>query len=147
MWHQKSCAIWIKEGETNTTFFYRSTILHRRTNLIYGIHNSDGVYISDLSTVKKVFLNHFKHRWFHSDNIGLIDYPFVHSEISLSQNDLLIKSMTYNKIEVLKSLYTNKVPGFDRFPPFFFQYFWPIIKSNVYESINYFFCMSQMPQQ
>lgn len=89
--------------------------------MISGIHNSIGDYTSDIFRVKEVFLNHFKQSWFQYDNLGIIEHPFIHSEISLSWNEKLIKPILYIEIdEALHNLHPNKVPRFDEFPPFFF---------------------------
>lgn len=80
---QKSYTIWLKEWDANTTLFHRLAIIHRRRNLISRIHNLDGDYIFDLLGVKEVFFNYFKHRWIQSAKIGMIEYPFVQSKISL----------------------------------------------------------------
>lgn len=120
MWHRKSHAIWLKDGDVNTNIFHSSTFLGRRTNMIFDIHDFEGRYITDLNRVKDVLLNHFKHQWFHFDNIGSFDYPFIQAEISSYQNELLI-NLTFTEIgEALKSLHPYKVPGSDGFPFFFF---------------------------
>lgn len=96
-------------------------MLRRRRNLISRIYNSNGKYIFDLPRIKEVFLNHFKYRWFHSDNIGIIEYPFIQSKFSPSQNEKLIKPISYIEIDkALQSLHLDKVLGSDGSPPFFF---------------------------
>lgn len=59
-WHQKSHAMWLKEGDANTTFFHHSTILRHKRNIISCVKDADGQYILDLPTVKEIFISHFK---------------------------------------------------------------------------------------
>ena len=50
-WRQKSCALYVKEGDNNTKFFHILANSHRRSNHIRSIE-VDGVLYEDGPTVK-----------------------------------------------------------------------------------------------
>ena len=50
-WRQKSCALFVKEGDNNTRFFHRLANSHRRTNHISSIE-VDGVLYEDSPTIQ-----------------------------------------------------------------------------------------------
>ena len=50
-WRQKSCALFVKEGNNNTRFFHRVANSHRNANLIKRI-KVDGVLYEDEADVR-----------------------------------------------------------------------------------------------
>ena len=40
---------------------------------------------------------------------------------------------------------SDKAPGPDGFPPFFFKAFWPIIKNDVIQAVKYILVSGSMP--
>ena len=59
LWRQKSCIIWLKEGEQNTKFFHRKTMAKRDHNKILKIKDQDGIERESHKDIKTTLVNHF----------------------------------------------------------------------------------------
>ena len=59
-WQQKSIVEWIKEEERNTTFFHRSTIQHRMSNMIIRLKTEDGTILEERAYLERELLRFYK---------------------------------------------------------------------------------------
>lgn len=66
---QKSCEIWIKEGDRNTKFFHMSLLLRRRRNRVEAIKD-EAQWIIEADDIKNYFMECF-------EKLFKYDYPFV----------------------------------------------------------------------
>ncbi|XP_044497603.1 uncharacterized protein LOC123219672 [Mangifera indica] len=57
---QKSKVHWLKEGDQNTKFFFKSIKGRRNRNSIYGIQRENGTFVHNMEEVKVEFVDHFK---------------------------------------------------------------------------------------
>ncbi|XP_044461836.1 uncharacterized protein LOC123193110 [Mangifera indica] len=57
---QKSKVHWLKEGDQNTKFFFKSIKDRRNRNSIYGIQRENGSLVHNMEEVKEEFVEHFK---------------------------------------------------------------------------------------
>ena len=72
------------------------------------------------------------------DDIGHIDYSLVSTLIDFAQVDNLLKKVTKKEIYLaLISMHPDKMPGLDRFPPFFFHY-WNLISYRLFFYLGLF---------
>jgi hypothetical protein len=58
-WRQKSCVLWLKEGDRNTKFFHRMANSHRRNNFIECL-NIEGTVTSDPKEVEEGIVQYYK---------------------------------------------------------------------------------------
>eukprot|EP00253_Pinus_taeda_P008591 PITA_08591 len=108
-WRKKSRVQWLKEGERNTKFFHRSTMVNRAHNRIYSIKDE-----GDREQSIRVISKHIPKLVTREENFNLIR-PVSKEEVS----------------EVLKEMQTGKVLGSDGFNVDFFKACWNIVKHDV----------------
>lgn len=60
LWHQRSCAHWMKSGDKNTTFFHSKASQRLRRNSIVSLRNNDGVLCSDEVEVTGLLVSYYK---------------------------------------------------------------------------------------
>lgn len=59
LWHQRSRATWLKDGDKNTKFFHGKANQRKKTNHIKKLKDDDGVWWSGQDNVEKVLLRYF----------------------------------------------------------------------------------------
>ena len=57
----KSRNIWLKEGERNSSFFFRETIQHGQANGIVCLKEENGTKVEMHEEIEQVITNHFMH--------------------------------------------------------------------------------------
>nr|GEV33571.1 hypothetical protein [Tanacetum cinerariifolium] len=111
----------------------------RRSQAITSILH-DGVWISDPSLIKEVFLNYYKdkfqaHDFYvafssmnHSSTLNPIESKFLESQISLEE----VKNAVWD-------YGSNKASGPDGFSFAFIKKYWDLMKNDIFEFVNSFF--------
>ncbi len=143
-WRQRSRINWLKEGDQNTKFFHLSTLKHRANNRIFGLKKDQGVLTKeeDISLEAASFFSSLL-SW--DPCISKVDQDDIVSCIrqilQLHHNNLLQAiPFDFEVREALFSLPTDKSPGPNGFPTFFFQTYWLIIiKRNFVKAVQEFF--------
>lgn len=126
---QKSRITWLREGDLNTTYFFRICLTRASYNAIRAFMKSDGTWILDPMEMSDHTVNHFasvlreySYRlltqpvWFQE----LTDYSFPQH---LSQQMLLTPTAEEIKATLFK-LNPNKAPGPDGLTSAFFKASW-----------------------
>eukprot|EP00253_Pinus_taeda_P019391 PITA_19391 len=141
LWQQKSRIQWLKEGEKNTKFFHKTTVQRRMRNQISQVTNVQGVKFETQEEIEQEFLRYFK---------GMSQEPNINRDeaidsitrhiprlITEEQNTLLLKPISLQEVEIaVNSLKASKAPGPDGFTSNFFQYFWELIKWEVWQVVE-----------
>lgn len=60
MWRQWSRNTWLTKGDRNTKFFHHQPCARKAKNVIKGIEDDDGVWLTEGNEVEKMFLDYFK---------------------------------------------------------------------------------------
>jgi exonuclease III len=60
MWHQKSRAKWIQDGDRNTRYYHLKTIKRRKKNRIVMLRKEDGEWVDDEATLKNMVNSHYE---------------------------------------------------------------------------------------
>ncbi|XP_038971981.1 uncharacterized protein LOC120104612 [Phoenix dactylifera] len=62
-WRQKSRVQWVSEGDRNTRFFHRSTIIRRRRSMIHSLRDGSGHRVESEPAIRQSLLDFFRTRW------------------------------------------------------------------------------------
>lgn len=150
---QRSRVNWLKEGDQNTTFFYRTVQTRLNFNFIRSFFLPSGVIIIDSIQMSIHAVSHFQSilgpvpappvrivsssLWFHS----LTGYS-----CSDSQRSQMLSLPTAEEItSVMFKINQNKAPGPDGLTSGFYKASWSILGPEVLQSIQQFFHSSFMP--
>lgn len=60
LWHQRSCAHWMKSGDKNTAFFHSKASQRLRRNRIVSLRNNDGVLCIGEAKVTSLLVSYYK---------------------------------------------------------------------------------------
>jgi len=135
-WRQKPRVQWLKEGERNTRFFHRSTVVNRAHNKISSIKDEGGNLLHSHEEIEPVLLQHFRGIAQEScsdreQSIRVIS-RHIHKPVSKEDNFNVNRPVSKEEIsEVLKEMKNGKAPGPDGFNVDFFKACWNIVKQDV----------------
>ncbi|XP_020262542.1 uncharacterized protein LOC109838519 [Asparagus officinalis] len=101
-WHQRSRIQWLKEGDTNTSFFHRTASTHKRSNHIVAI-NHMGSEIADKGEISKVFYD-FYHNLFGQENNSNILAPYMNDLVAPTQSAFQSGKSTLDSIAVANEM-------------------------------------------
>ena len=59
LWQQKSCKLWLREGDRNTSFFHKSTIQHRQHNQISHLKSIEGHILESQHDIEQELVTFF----------------------------------------------------------------------------------------
>ena len=128
MWNQRSCILWLKNGDGNTKFFH---------SVIMGINDIHGVWKEGSNDRADVLIQYYSELFTTSS-------PTIHQEALHHIPQMITEDMNkeltsrFEEWEVnqaLKQMAPMKAPGPDGMLPLFFQHFWPMIEGDVTHSV------------
>lgn len=137
MWYQRSCALWLKDGDKNSSFFHQKPSHRKRRNEIKRITDEQDKEMTNyediVGVIKEYFVNIFKSEA-GGDMTNVLHA--VECKVTSEMNDILAKPFTVEEmIQALKQMHPDKAPGPDGMNPSFFRKFWSVVKSDVPKSI------------
>jgi hypothetical protein len=142
-WRLKSRSLWIKEGDSNTSFFHKQAQSRRKKNTVTSITSSTGQQIDSFEQVKAEAYRHFNNLYqqpieeaTNTEAIGMLaNIPEIVSE---PENNQLVQEISEEEIaKAIWSLDPDKAPGPDGFPIRFYRSYWDIIKRDLKKMLNY----------
>ena len=113
---------WLKERDSNTPFFHRSTMVRRARNLIVEIKTKTGQQITGRESISNSILDYFKYRWTVESIDGWEgDLSCIPQVIFDSINLELCRPISEEEIEgVVKAMPREKASGPDGIPAKFY---------------------------
>ncbi|GLT73742.1 hypothetical protein SLA2020_455790 [Shorea laevis] len=133
MWKQRSCEIWLQEGDRNTKFFHRRASRRRDRNKVERQQDENGEWKSEQSELQTITINYFNNLFSssHPSNIELVTGCLKPCVLN-KDNAFLLQEFTELEIsKVLFQMHPSKALGPDDLSPMFFQHFWSTIKDDV----------------
>jgi ribonuclease HI/exonuclease III len=139
-WRMKSRALWLQEGDRNTSFFHKQTQARNNYNSINEIHWQDQLW-TDPEDIKEVAHSYFKELYSApaQEDLDLDSYPLseIPQLITAIDNRALNRPISMKEIkEVVFRMNPDKAPGPDGFTPRFFTHCWDIIKKDLSKMIR-----------
>jgi len=142
----KSRAKWLKEGDSNTTYFHKTINFKRNHNAIQGIF-INGVWVQQPKLVKDEAVKFFVSR-FTEENFSRPTLDGVHFKmITHSQREELIAPFSDKELkEVVWSCGGDKCPGPDGFNFNFIKEFWGVLKPEFRRFVDEFHVHGSFPK-
>lgn len=127
MWHLKSRAIWLREGDKNTKFFHGYATRRKNKNSIWRLR-INGTYLTSSQDIRKEAVNHFNHLFKSRESMVQAEQLWAIEDIPrmFDEEDLEVFKRPIDREEViwrLKSLAKDKSPGSDGWTPDFFIFY------------------------
>ncbi|KAI0524469.1 hypothetical protein KFK09_003839 [Dendrobium nobile] len=135
-WRQRAKAKWMKEGDSNSTFFHAFTNGRRNGNSIKQLKNDDGELIEDLVIIRSSFYQFFCSKWKHRD-CQLDNWPSNGNILKQEDCEILEAIFFVEEVEkVIGELSNNISLGVDGITYSFFKAYWKIIGLDVWKAIQ-----------
>ncbi|KAK8663944.1 hypothetical protein V6N13_083749 [Hibiscus sabdariffa] len=144
---QKSRVQFIKEGDQNSSFFFRQVAVRQRANSIRVLQDSQGSNLDTFESISGELVRFF------SGSLGVVDdnvepvsddllKELLGVELTAEMQNSLIAPVTNKEIkDVIFTMNGNKAPGPDRYSAKFFQVAWSIVGNDVLSAVHHFFCV------
>lgn len=142
-WRLKSCSLWLKAGDRNTSFFHRQYKARLSRNHITEIKNEEGQIYNKFDQIKIVAENHFKNLYGPGNEGNIEDtkdlLSYIPHLITHEDNQALLKPLSEEEIiKVIWEIESDKVPGPDGLTIHFYKVYWDIIKTDLLKTIQGF---------
>ncbi|MCH99156.1 endonuclease/exonuclease/phosphatase family protein, partial [Trifolium medium] len=134
-WKQRAKMHWLKEGDLNTKFFHMSASSRQRAKKIVKLMNEENVAVTTQPELCEVALNYFNHLFKSNPSTHDPILSLIAPKITQEDNDRLVMPITREELkEALFQMHPDKAPGPDGFNPAFYQHFWDLCGSDVFEA-------------
>ncbi|XP_020264999.1 uncharacterized protein LOC109840677 [Asparagus officinalis] len=130
-WHQRSRIQWLKEGDSNTSFFHKTATFHKKANYITSITH-EGRELTREHDISKAFFDYYYSLFGQSNrNLSSIDWSSLYPDQDLNLSSL---EEPFSEVEIKNAVFgmnPNKAPGPDGKIKIDFD--------NVFDSLNWKF--------
>ena len=130
-WCQKSCVLWLKEGDNNTKFFHQMANSHRRNNYMERVEVDGTVFEVESEVREKVvqfYASLYQEHESWRPTVEGLDFDMI------SEEEQALLERRFDKEEVLqvvKDLQGDKAPGPDGFTMAFFYKCCSVIEEDI----------------
>ncbi|CAK8544062.1 unnamed protein product [Lathyrus sativus] len=143
MLRQRTKINWLREGDTNSSFFYAYLKSRTTTTNISQLYKDDGTCIHNQEDIEKEVCEFYgKLMGTREPIINTIDIDVMREgpQLSIEQKADLISPVSVTEItNALKGIGDLKSPGIDGYGGKFFKASWDIVDKNVIEVVTEFF--------
>jgi ribonuclease HI len=134
-WRVKSRALWLQEGDRNTSFFHKQTQARNNYNHISEIQWQGQIY-KDSEEIKEAAHSYFKDLYTapEQEDLEIDTYPFSEIPNLVTEEDNRFLNRPISMREIKKTVFRmhpDKAPGPDGFTPRFYIHCWDIIKKDL----------------
>ncbi|XP_068503760.1 uncharacterized protein [Phaseolus vulgaris] len=145
---QKSRALWIKQGDSNSKFFHASIKWRTLRNEIKGAHcNLSGIWVEEPNRVKEVVKEFYKNKMSAIEDIGVRLDNVEFKEISESDNRLLTDPFDEKEIkEAICDCDSHKSPGPDGVTFSFIKNNWCLLEKDMLGAVKNFHREGKIPK-
>jgi hypothetical protein len=132
-WNQRSRALWLNQGDKNTSLFHQKANQRRRKNRIEAISNQTGNTFTDRDKIEDCFLDYFK-GIFTSQTISNLDTTTAVVCNKLTQTMIDTLETPFSDEEIFAAIAGMKglaAPGPDGLPALFYHSHWNIVGPEI----------------
>ena len=129
--------LWLSKGDNNTTFFHSKATKRLRKNLIRGIRDGNGAWLTEQDDIGHVIESYYKELFSTSNpNLEVDSLEKIPCMVTDKMNANLMKEFTEVEVkEALNQMAPLKVLSLDGMPPLFYQHFWSTMQHDVTSAI------------
>ena len=133
MWCQRSRVLWLSKGDNNTAFFHCKATKRLRKNLIRGIRDGNGAWLTNHDDIGHVMESYYKELFSTTNpNLEVDSLEKIPCMVTDLMNSELVKEFSELEVkEALNQMAPLKASGPDGMPPLFYQHFWSIMQHDV----------------
>jgi len=100
MWYQRSRVLWLSKGDNNTAFFHSKATRRLRKNLIRGIRDGNGAWLTDQDDIGQVMENYYKELFSSANpNLEVDSLEKIPCMVTNEMNVDLVKEFTESKVK------------------------------------------------
>ena len=137
-WHQKSHAVWLKEGDRNTKFFHRLANSHRRNNFI-GALNIDGHMTLDSEEITAEIVQYYQNLYSESTHWRPKLDGLSFNRLNSVDAAAVIRPFDEEEVQAaVTAMPGDKAPGPDGFTLAFYKKCWSVLKADVMGILHHF---------
>ncbi|GMI75496.1 hypothetical protein like AT4G29090 [Hibiscus trionum] len=132
-WEQRSRSNWLHHGNQNTSFFHNQATYRKRKNIIKGLLDINGEWVTEDRDLLDVATAYFKNLFqTSSPSAATTILEKVTPKMTTEMNQVLMKPFTADEVWMaVKCMAPMKASGMDGFPALFYQKFWGIIGPDI----------------
>lgn len=99
MWFQRSRALWLRDGDRNSTFFHQKAFHRKKKNTINSIHNEEGTEQTTFEDISKVIREYYTNM-FSSDGVGDMANTLdaVECRVTTQMNEMLAQPFSADEV-------------------------------------------------
>ncbi|XP_060182890.1 uncharacterized protein LOC132612823 [Lycium barbarum] len=150
-WRLKSRISWLNEGDSNTKFFYISTLNRRRRNRILSLKDAVGNWIQDTKGIKENITNYYQNLFSTDPTTSPLlcaTNPSIRGALTHEEKEILRTPLTIKEIkQAVFSFKSYKAPGPEGMHPFLYQKFWSTISNPLIDFCKKTFTTLNMDKQ
>jgi hypothetical protein len=134
-WRQRAKMHWLKEGDLNTNFFHMSASARQRKKKIEKLVNEANIEVKSQPKICEEARNYLDALFKANTTTDDLILSIVSPKITQEDNDRLEAPITNEELkEALFQMHPDKAPGPDGFNPAFYQHFWDLCGSDIFEA-------------
>jgi len=140
-WQEKAKLNWHFEGDRNTKYFHRIAKIKSSTKKITTLQDGEQV-LTDQSQIVDHVVSYYKNLFCtnHVLQEQLLVEEVIPNILSNEINNMLTMIPSHKEIKVaVFALNKDSAPGPDGYGAYFYQFFWNIVKEDVYKVVLQFF--------
>ena len=137
LWRQWSQALWLHEGDQNTSYFHSRATHRFRRNKIDQLEDENGEMCSNEEGVVGILTSYNQQLFSSSNPISIEDaVADIPNSVDAEMNQYLTAEYIRAKVErAMNQMEPLKAPGPDGLPPLFFQRYWRVVGDDVVAAV------------
>jgi len=134
-WKQRAKTFWYRDGDLNTRFFHAAASSRQKVNKIQHLQDNNGRIFRDENGLKGIARNYFIELFQRANSVRQNVINVVPQSITLEDNEAVTTPFSLEEFkEATFSMQIDKCPGPDGFNPGFYQKFWNMCGTEIYEA-------------
>lgn len=133
--------LWLREGDRNTSFFHKYTVQHRQQNKIYRLKARDGTILEEQRPIEQELIRYYSELLSKQEDEDQRSRRNITQHIpklvTQDHNSLLMRPIEWEEVEeAVMQMEKGTAPGPNGFTVDFYQFFWDLVKEEVWEIVE-----------